>query len=180
MIIQQSKNEKEIFESRLQRLCESNLNRAKKYANKSPVYFTVFRAFLYIVPCTGSCRRIRNSLSCRTICETICLSLFSNMGSQAYAVAARACGIMQRRAAARWLFYAAARCHHHHLVHLGEYFHGDHFWKILAFSRRNLRLFTFFRIPPAHVSCNEWQSQGKRNIIRFELMYILLCPFLGI
>ena len=98
MIIQQSKNEKEIFESRLQRFCESNLNRAKKYANKSPVYFTVFRAFLYIVPCTGSCRRIRNSLSCRTICETICLSLFSNMGSQAYAVA-RACGIMQRQRA---------------------------------------------------------------------------------
>ena len=88
-----------IFESRLQRLCESNLNRAKKYANKSPVYFTVFRAFLYIVPCTGSCRRIRNSLSCRTICETICLSLFSNMGSQAYAV---------RSGDARMRHYAAA------------------------------------------------------------------------
>ena len=45
--------------------------------------------------------------------------------------------------------FSKARCHHHHLVHLGEYFHGDHFWKILAFSRRNLRLFTFFRIPSA-------------------------------
>ena len=134
-------------------MCESNLNRAKKYANKSPVYFTVFRAFLYIVPCTRSCRRIRNSLSCRTICETICLSLFSNMGSQAYAVAWRRAHAALcsggGAAAARWLFYAAARCHHHHLVHLGEYFHGDHFWKILAFSRRNLRLFTFFRIPSA-------------------------------
>ena len=103
-----------------------------------------------VVPCTRSCRRIRNSLSCRTICETICLSLFSNMGSQAYAVAwrrAHAALCSGGVAAARWLFYAAARCHHHHLVHLGEYFHGDHFWKILAFSRRNLRLFTFFRIP---------------------------------
>ena len=96
----------------------------------------MFWAFLYIVPCTGSCRRIRNSLSCRTICETICLSLFSNMGSR--------CSGARRQPG-----FSTARCHHHHLVHLGEYFHGDHFWKILAFSRRNLRLFTFFRIPSA-------------------------------
>ena len=61
--------------------------------------------------------------------------------------------------------FSTARCHHHHLVHLGEYFHGDHFWKILAFSRRNLRLFTFFRIPPAHVSCNEW-LHGLRKKLR--------------
>ena len=67
-----------------------------------------------------------------------------------YGIASICSGARMRHyaAAARWLFYAA-RCHHHHLVHLGEYFHGDHFWKILAFSRRNLRLFTFFRIPSA-------------------------------
>ena len=113
----------------------------------------MFCAFLYIVvPCTGSCRRIRNSLSCRTICETICLSLFSNMGSRC-------------SGARRLPGFSTARCHHHHLVHLGEYFHGDHFWKILAFSRRNLRLFTFFRIPPAHVSCNEW-LHGLRKKLR--------------
>ena len=66
--------------------------------------------------------------------------------------------------------FSKARCHHHHLVHLGEYFHGDHFWKILAFSRRNLRLFTFFRIPsalargacsPAH--CNGTYSAYERS-----------------
>ena len=72
-------------------------------------------------------------------------------------------------AAARMLFYAAARCHHHHLVHLGEYFHGDHFWKILAFSRRNLRLFTFFRIPSAlarggmQSCCNGTYSAYERS-----------------
>ena len=105
--------------------------------------------FLYIVPCTGSCRRIRNSLSCRTICETICLSLFSNMGSRRRRACSVQAALCSKRAAAAELGFSTARCHHHHLVHLGEYFHGDHFWKILAFSRRNLRLFTFFRIPSA-------------------------------
>ena len=126
----------------------------------------MFCAFLYIVvPCTGSCRRIRNSLSCRTICETICLSLFSNMGSRRRRACSVQAALCSKRRVAAELGFSTARCHHHHLVHLGEYFHGDHFWKILAFSRRNLRLFTFFRIPPAHVSCNEW-LHGLRKKLR--------------
>ena len=82
------------------------------------------------------CRWIRNSLSCCTICETICLSL-SNMGTTSWALFTL--HVSQQ-----------SRCHHHHhfsqlwYKSLREIFHADHFWENVYLVRYIPRFLSLF------------------------------------